>query len=327
MEHLSSCYFCGAALDDPLGEYPIVPEQLRETDDPGTTATLCPACHRKLETVLSAVVGATGDDAVTLDPVTDDQSDFETDAADDPETGEDTGITADEGTPMETEREATDEPDGSDSAEAASDASEATATSERGSPPETDDEGSVDDVEPEHGDDTPGAKSRDPPEPGADGPSKPETGDDADPLESPGESEPTTVDDADGRTEPTRAERATEHDETTADDEPAGDDGTTEEDEPASDDEPVGTDETTEDGETASDDETADAARTGVSALEYNKVMRLLQNRQFPVDREEIEIVAANAYDLSRRECAQVIDLAVDRGLIDESGDRLVRPD
>jgi hypothetical protein len=53
--------------------------------------------------------------------------------------------------------------------------------------------------------------------------------------------------------------------------------------------------------------------------------MRLLQNREFPVERAEIETVAANAYGLSQSECAEVIDLAVDRGLIDEDGANLVR--
>jgi hypothetical protein len=65
----------------------------------------------------------------------------------------------------------------------------------------------------------------------------------------------------------------------------------------------------------------------GVSALEYNKVMRLLQNREFPVDRAEIEAVATSAYELSASECAAVIDTAVDRGLVAEQDGALVRPD
>ncbi|SDK05801.1 hypothetical protein SAMN05216226_11613 [Halovenus aranensis] len=68
-------------------------------------------------------------------------------------------------------------------------------------------------------------------------------------------------------------------------------------------------------------------AETTISALEYNRVMRMLQNRNFPVDRTEIEVVAANAYDLAESECAQVIDLAVDRGLLEERDGELYRPD
>ena len=67
--------------------------------------------------------------------------------------------------------------------------------------------------------------------------------------------------------------------------------------------------------------------KPSISALEYNKVMRLLQNREFPVDREEIVTVAANAYQLSEADCLAVIDLAIDRGLLAEDGDVLVRPD
>jgi len=70
-----------------------------------------------------------------------------------------------------------------------------------------------------------------------------------------------------------------------------------------------------------------DPARTTVSALEYNKVMRLLQNREFPVDRAEIQTIAANAYGLAESECAAVIDLAIDRGLIAEQDGQLVRPE
>jgi hypothetical protein len=292
MEHLSSCYFCGTALDDPLGEYPVVPAQLRETDDPRTTATLCPTCLRKLETVLSAVVGATGEHSVTLEPVTDDRPRSGTVAADDDaEADDDAGITADEvaamagdldsrivdeGAPTGAER---DEPDGVDGGDSAKTASEG--------------EGSAGEHADEHADDDPTAASREPSDAGTDEPPEPAT-DDADPLGSASPESGAETDDTDGQPDATRTESTS-----TA---------------------------TESDGPT-SDDDSGNTSRTEVSALEYNKVMRLLQNRQFPVDREEIEVVAANAYDLSRKECAQVIDLAVDRGLIAESGDRLVRPD
>jgi hypothetical protein len=81
------------------------------------------------------------------------------------------------------------------------------------------------------------------------------------------------------------------------------------------------------------EDENADAnqtgtpARTTISALEYNKVMRLLQNREFPVERAEIIEVAASAYDLAEADCEEVIDLAIDRGLLEETEGQLVRPE
>jgi hypothetical protein len=69
------------------------------------------------------------------------------------------------------------------------------------------------------------------------------------------------------------------------------------------------------------------AATTTISALEYNKVMRLLQNREFPVERAELETVATSAYDLARPEVAEVIDLAIDRDLLVEADGELSRPD
>jgi hypothetical protein len=76
-----------------------------------------------------------------------------------------------------------------------------------------------------------------------------------------------------------------------------------------------------------SDGESEGSGEVSISALEYNKVMRLLQNREFPVDRMEIEAVASNAYELSEAECAEVIDIAIDRGLLAEEGGELLKPE
>ena len=67
--------------------------------------------------------------------------------------------------------------------------------------------------------------------------------------------------------------------------------------------------------------------RRSISALEYNKVMRLLQNREFPVDRMELLAVAASTYDLSQEDCEAVLDIAVERGLLAQDGNKLVKPD
>lgn len=65
-----------------------------------------------------------------------------------------------------------------------------------------------------------------------------------------------------------------------------------------------------------------------VSSQKYNKVIRLLQNREFPVERREIITVATSAYGLRESECEQVIGRAVDRGIIEEDDEgRLVRPE
>lgn len=74
------------------------------------------------------------------------------------------------------------------------------------------------------------------------------------------------------------------------------------------------------------DDAGGGPSKTSLSALEYNRVMRMLQNREFPVDRQEIVAVASSAYDLTEQECTKVIDLAVDRGLLNEHDGELHRP-
>lgn len=73
----------------------------------------------------------------------------------------------------------------------------------------------------------------------------------------------------------------------------------------------------------ASADTDGDATDVELSAREYRKVLRLLRNREFPIDREEIETVAANAYGLSRAECVAVIDAAIERGRLKETADGL----
>jgi hypothetical protein len=59
----------------------------------------------------------------------------------------------------------------------------------------------------------------------------------------------------------------------------------------------------------------------------YNKVVRLLQNRSFPVERETVVSVAATAYDIDRRNCERTVDALVENGVLDESedGERLFR--
>ncbi|MFD1646440.1 hypothetical protein [Haloarchaeobius litoreus] len=58
----------------------------------------------------------------------------------------------------------------------------------------------------------------------------------------------------------------------------------------------------------------------------YNKVVRLLQNRDFPIERGEIEDVAVGAYDVDVEECRAVIDAAIDKGLVAQEGSQLIDP-
>lgn len=365
MENLASCYFCGAALDARLQRYPIVPEAFRDDGDV-TTATLCPACHQKLETVFDAVVAAAdshpepattaahafggGDESGALSP------DSRGDDAGASTGTEDEDVPPEDAQPDTLEEEAHDGASGTDSLEAAtadvehsagdgtdtgteppaepggtgaddeggvSDEDEALRAAMQADVPEvfqsggdagTDEEGS-DDVAPDAPDSTDATVDTGGDELAAEGVDEPAEEIDSD-----------TPDDGDDETDALRAAMQADVPEAfqsggdAADAARAGDADTDEV-------PPTETDasaEPTGDGTAGS---ASGTARTTVSALEYNKVMRLLQNRALPADREEIEVAAANAYDLSRAECGAVIDLAVDRGLVDEDGDRLVRPD
>jgi hypothetical protein len=84
--------------------------------------------------------------------------------------------------------------------------------------------------------------------------------------------------------------------------------------------------------ETGSDDDSAESdtaptADRDFSRSSYNRVVKLLQNREFPVDADDIQTVARSAYEINRRESQAIIDALIDRGVIERDGDRLVRPD
>jgi hypothetical protein len=309
MDSLSSCYFCGIALDEPLETY------LLGTGGAGASVTLCPTCHRKLETVLDTVDA--GDDALSKG----DRSDPGSEA----------------GVPTTGQSTAPDSPEDSDAEhiEAGSDASDILVDPDPEEPLDGDaDSGSSGSTSPEEPtiDDQPA-----PDDPLADASSteRESTDGDATPPES-AENEG-TADDETG-TEDQEAATADETDGRETGDEELKAAIEDQEDEGAIEGMEDETESVDGEGETASEDgvggadETGDSqvdrtVRTSISALEFNKVMRLLQNRKFPVEREEIEIIASNAYDLSRSDCAKVIDLAIDRGLIDEDGGNLERPE
>ncbi len=341
METLSSCYFCGVALDEPLAEYPVVPPEFRE-GEATTTATLCPACHRKLETILEEVVAAAGETpqtdaaATSLSPATaesttaeeaDDQSDTSSaeTASEEPE-GSSVGLAdaddlltdPEQQTPAGTDEEFDETSEGADDSDdvttedieaMAGDLDPSIAEDESGETAE--DDGLADAMEP-------------------DVPDELQAGDDEghdfeneDATEPGQEDEPETVDEAENDDFGMADDTESEGDEF----ESESDEFETAAAEAERDDSETAVD--AENDESESDDSEAEespVARTSVSALEYNKVMRLLQNREFPVDREEIEAVAASAYELGETECAEVIDLAIDRGLIDEEGGKLIRP-
>lgn len=69
------------------------------------------------------------------------------------------------------------------------------------------------------------------------------------------------------------------------------------------------------------------AGLDGVSVDEYNRVMRLLKNREFPMPRSTFVDLATSAYDLGEATVEQVLDAVIDRGALIERGDELARPE
>ncbi len=280
MDRLSSCYFCGAALDASLSEYPIVPAELHPDDDQQQTVVLCPTCRRKLGQVVETVVGA-------MDGQPDSDGGAESVGDADQRTTDANGAgrgDADDGDVgwVSAEDAVENDPSSPDSASSSEDAT-SNGPDERllGSSNDADDgrvadEGSATRRRRENGSADSGAE-----------------GSSASTDQHAGGRSGSTADEgnyADGRS----ADVASDRSESTGTDE--------------------GTDDPT-DGDPS------------LTRLEYNKVMRLLQNREFPVDRAEIKAVATSAYELSDAEFERIIDAAVEHDLIDERNGQLVQAD
>lgn len=258
MPDLSACYFCGAAADAQVREYDVVPgaadESLR------STATLCPGCREKLETVLSPVVRGAQPSDEPVDVRLEAVEAADADAAASTPTleveSEDILAAADRS------RDAADDETVDADAEAASSGADEEAASS--------DETDADPLAGSGGDSA------------ADGIA---FGDNADESASRG------------------ADAEIESESTGDDNSPAGG----------------------SDAAAASTDGSAgDVDRPDADT--YNRVVRLLQNREFPVNRSEFSELASSAYDIPADECANVIDYAIQRGELVEDRGMLKKP-
>lgn len=260
MAEFSSCYFCGAALDAPLDEYPVVPAELHPSPEQQGTVVLCPTCREKLGAIVGEVVAA-----------------VETDSSlEGRQTTETTLEAATEGATPSTDAGSAptdDEPESDDGA-IPGETTEAEATTDPSDSAE-------------------GDESSDAPTPIFDDES-PDGSDESDPYGP-------VFEDAEGGSTP---------DEET-------DDETDENPEPT----PDGAE-----SSTGTADRSAGSSGAMPDARTYNRVVRLLQNREFPVERDEIEAVATNAYELSHEEFDGVIQVAIDRGVLEEEDGKLVLP-
>jgi hypothetical protein len=73
---------------------------------------------------------------------------------------------------------------------------------------------------------------------------------------------------------------------------------------------------------TGGDEGSTDAPDLGAGAASpYRKALRLLQNREFPMERAALVEVMSSAYDLDATECERIVEFAIERGaLVDDDG-------
>ena len=289
MDRLSACYFCGAATVVDLAE-------VRVADDATATVTLCGDCTAKLARLaeaagaasLSIAAGESADGDASPSPTA-----TETESETSPADGDDADAmdAAGPGIPEDARVFTVDDAD--DETEDAFEEEPLSEGREPASAPVTSDE-DEDGDEGEDGDETTDPRSFAASQAAG---GRPRTSHGADERATTGSSEPRTPDEG----------RADDNVDGTA----TGDDA-----------DGAAADESSE-----SDTDPADVSVATVPRQTYNKVVRLLQNRSFPVERETVVSVAATAYDIDRRDCERTIDALVENGVLDESedGERLFR--
>lgn len=335
MADLESCYFCGAGPDAALSEYGVVPAAFEPTDDQQRSVVLCPSCRDKLIAVMDATVAASDVESTDARPS----------AAANPD-ADVTGAVDDiiDATVTET----TPDPPQSDS-EATEETASSTGSGETPRPPDpADPAGPTDSIS------TTDEPSR--PDSPTDAPNQ-STGDPTAPTETSSEQDRRELVERDQR-EPdgqTRREpdgrEGRESDEQTRS-EP--DERDLEEDVGISrenrqgvsfssasdseddistssvdDDEPVqretGAGSVGAPGSVPKGSPDGADGRGGGGSENYRQVLRLLQNREFPIQRAEIVDVAASAYDLTPTEVESAIDTIVTKGLLQEDDGVLKR--
>lgn len=278
MSDLTSCYFCGTALDAPVERYPLTPPSIDATT--GRSVALCPTCRRKLVKVLE-IVGEEFD-AVAADADDDTETADEDTATDDAESGEPQASAETEAGTVAADEPADPTDAAAEQAGPADAEAEADPTDETEEPFEPAVE--VRENDPESADD--------------------DTGDD------------TSAEDSAEADSPAEPSKSTDVDPVAATDPTAGDGGATTD---------TGTAEAAGD---ESDTGTDDGGKPDIlSTPAAQKVIKLLQNREFPLEREEFEIVASNAYDIPMQDCEEVIDTLVAEGYVAEDGAMLTRPE
>jgi len=85
----------------------------------------------------------------------------------------------------------------------------------------------------------------------------------------------------------------------------------------------------TDAGDAEPDTDTSDAEQDADTSDDrdvpddYYKVLRLLQNREFPMERADLTSLVTAAYDVSEPQCERILAVAIDRGVLVEDGSTL----
>jgi hypothetical protein len=335
MSQLSSCYFCGTALDAPVEESRLVPAEVHPVET-GTTISLCPTCRTKLSNVLETTLSAV--EAGGSAPASEEQT---TDTGGQQENTADTK----DGEPAETAAGQPDDP----TAEQPDDPAADTATDQPEDSADAEEFEEWDRPAAENGEDSPdGASASEADE---------EVGEE-EPADTTArtDAEPEPDEDASAGSGASAAERAEQADPDGASDSTANRSTDAGEKRESSEGLRSGSDRHPAEGQAAGgrrhEGQPDDQSRGGggpssgsgagggagdpssggetpevLTRATGKKVIRLLQNREFPVEREEFQLVASNAYDIPHRECIDVVDALIDQDFLDERNGQLHRPE
>lgn len=288
MADLRSCYFCGTGPGGSLDSYGVVPSALDPSSDEQRSVVLCPDCRNKLTALLEPVVGA----AEASKHARSGSSGLS--PADEEVTGlaETTGGVAETGQGSGGSSPADDSATANSSGEESSSGASAEEPAAGGPAAEASPTGEPASDPSQAGEQAGGTSQAGEPAGGTSRPSEPGGGASQDGGASVGGS---TADGQDGSGESSGEGLA---DTTGGRDDPEG----------------------------PPRDPSAEAMM-GNDSEAYRKVIRLLQNRDFPVRRAEIEELAMNAYELGPGECSGAIDTIVQKGLLVEDEGMLRRPE
>ena len=287
MRQLRACDFCG---DDALGAFEVVPPELSPTEAEQRRVVLCQACRATLEELLEPLLARAG--VVTVDETDEEIDDA---AVETPTSSDGTQSSNTYGTPADdvpTEESST-EDSSTDANPSDEPTAEDSSTDANPSDEPTAEESSTD----ANPSDEPAAEGSSAGDDSSDGPAGDHSSDVADSIEEWAGETPSGDGDSAGKS----ANEEVDSDIVVV----------------------THANESMDEPDTSRDES---AASGGALTPEYGKLLRLLRNRDLPMNRSKVEALASGAYDLDGHEVEGLIDAAVDRGDLVDDGGRIRLP-